>query len=93
MSPKIAACVLVPAILLATPIACAQDVSVSPYYRRDGSYVQPHHRSEPDRSYNNNWSVSPNSNPYTGRGGTLAPTYNDRTPSQRRSLDEPPRYR
>ncbi len=61
--------------------AVSADQSVRGYYRNDGTYVQPHYRSSPDRSYNNNWSVSPNVNPYTGERGARQPTYNDRPPS------------
>jgi hypothetical protein len=56
------------------------DQFVNGYYR-NGTYVQPYWRSSPNRSYNDNWSVSPNYNPYTGRRGTLSPTYNDRAPT------------
>ena len=58
----------------------AGDVRVRGYYRKDGTYVAPHYRSAPDRSYNNNWSTRPNINPYTGKRGTRAPTWNDRPP-------------
>ena len=58
------------------------DTYVNGYTRNNGTYVAPHMRSSPDNSYNNNWSTSPNTNPYTGRQGTNAPTYNDRSPSQ-----------
>ncbi|TAM48239.1 MAG: hypothetical protein EPN55_00700 [Gammaproteobacteria bacterium] len=61
--------------------AVSADQSVRGYYRNDGTYVQPHYRSSPDRSYNNNWSVSPNVNPYTGERGARQPTYNDRPPN------------
>jgi hypothetical protein len=57
------------------------DQYVNGYYKKDGTYVQPHYRSSPDSSYNNNWSVSPNTNPYSGQQGTRQPTYNDRPPS------------
>ena len=57
------------------------DTYVRGYYRKDGTYVQPHYRSSPDKSYNNNWSTKPNVNPYTGKRGTRTPTYNDRPPS------------
>ncbi len=60
--------------------ALAGDTYVHEYYRKDGTYVAPHYRSSPDRSYNNNWSTSPNTNPYTGRQGTRQPTWNDRAP-------------
>src|SRR5262249_2716458 len=49
------------------------DVSVRGQVRRDGTYVQPHWRSAPDSSYNNNWSTYPNFNPYTGKPGSRAP--------------------
>src|SRR5204862_189267 len=58
----------------------AQDVSVKGYYRRDGTYVQPHMRSTPDSSYNNNWSTYPNVNPYTGQQGTRQPRLYDPNP-------------
>jgi hypothetical protein len=53
----------------------AGDVSVRGYHRSNGTYVQPHMRSGPDSSYNNNWSTSPNVNPYTGQEGTRQPRY------------------
>lgn len=54
--------------------------SVHGYTRSDGTYVAPYERSAPDNSYNNNWSVKGNTNPYTGAEGTKSPTFNDRTP-------------
>jgi hypothetical protein len=70
---------IIVAALAATPAAA--DTRVRGHSRSDGTYVQPHDRSTPDRSYNNNWSVSPNVNPYNGHPGTRAPTLNDRAPS------------
>ena len=58
----------------------ADDVSVKGYFRRDGTYVQPHMRSAPDSSYNNNWSTSPNVNSYTGQQGTRQPRLYDSNP-------------
>jgi len=49
------------------------DTFVQGHFKSNGTYVQPHYRSSPDRSFNNNWSTSPNVNPYTGKQGTLAP--------------------
>lgn len=46
------------------------DVDVKGYYRKDGTYVQPSHRSDPDHNKNNNWSTKGNVNPYTGDEGT-----------------------
>ena len=65
--------------LIAIQAASAQQ-HVQGYTRQNGTYVQPYTRSTPDSSYNNNWSVSPNVNPYTGQQGTRQPTANDRAP-------------
>lgn len=46
------------------------DVSVRGYTKRDGTYVAPHMRSRPDKSFDNNWSTRGNVNPYTGKPGT-----------------------
>lgn len=45
-------------------------VQVRGYYRRDGTYVQPHVRSSPDGNPYNNYSYPGNTNPYTGNGST-----------------------
>jgi hypothetical protein len=51
--------------------------NVRGYVRRDGTYVAPHYQSNPDRSFNNNWSTKPNINPFTGQEGKrLAPIDN-----------------
>lgn len=42
----------------------AQDVYVDGYYRKDGTYVQPHVRSAPDSSRSNNYGPSQNSDQY-----------------------------
>ena len=46
------------------------DVYVNGYYRGNGSYVQPHYRSNPDGDRSNNWSTYPNVNPHTGSIGS-----------------------
>lgn len=45
-------------------------VRVKGYLRKDGTYVQPHVRSNPDGNPFNNWSTKGNVNPYTGELGT-----------------------
>ena len=60
--------------------ASAQGVYHQGYFNNNGTYVQPHYQSRPDSSYNNNWGVSPNVNPYTGQMGTRQPTFNNRSP-------------
>jgi hypothetical protein len=69
------------AVLSFTAVPALADTYTRGYTRNSGTYVPPHYQSSPDRSYNNNWSVSPNANPYTGQRGTNAPTFNDRPPS------------
>jgi len=68
------------ALLLVATSALAADY-VNGYTKSNGTYVNGYTRSTPDSSYNNNYEVKGNTNPYTGRAGTASPTYNDRTPS------------
>jgi hypothetical protein len=51
-----------------------RQVYVNGYYRSNGTYVQPHYRTSPNNTVNDNWSTYPNVNPYTGNVGTR--TYN-----------------
>jgi hypothetical protein len=44
---------------------------VRPYTRSNGTYVPHHYQTNPDRSFQNNWSTYPNINPFTGRQGTI----------------------
>jgi len=49
------------------------------YYRKDGTYVQPHYRTNPDGNPYNNYSFPGNYNPNTGRVTPGNPdTYLDR---------------
>lgn len=68
------------------------DQWVNGYTRKDGTQVDGYHRSSPDSSYNNNWSVQGNQNPYTGSYGTSSPTWNDRTPSYNEKTYGSPGY-
>lgn len=45
-------------------------VSVRGYYRSNGTYVQPHERTAPNYTRNDNYSTVGNVNPYTGKAGT-----------------------
>ena len=42
---------------------------VQPHVRSNGSFVQPHYQTNPDRSFGNNWSTMGNVNPFTGQQG------------------------
>jgi opacity protein-like surface antigen len=44
-------------VLCALTTAAAAQVHVNGYFRRDGTYVQPHYRSAPDGNPYNNWST------------------------------------
>lgn len=44
--------------------------SVRSYVKKDGTYVAPHRATNPDKSFDNNWSTKGNVNPYTGEEGT-----------------------
>lgn len=65
-------------------VAFAQDGYVNGYYRSDGTYVQPHYRSQADGNPYNNYSTQGNVNPYTGNQGTRDP-YNNGVGSYRNS--------
>jgi len=47
-----------------------RSTTVSPYVKRDGTFVGPSFRSTPNRSVNDNWSTKGNSNPFTGQKGS-----------------------
>ena len=49
------------------------DNYVSGYARKDGTYVQPHYQTNPNSTKLDNYSTQGNSNPYTGKAGTVDP--------------------
>ena len=51
---------------LIVPMSAEADQYVNGYFRKNGTYVQPHYRSSPDNSIYNNYSYQGNLNPYTG---------------------------
>lgn len=57
----------------AVSAASAQSVYVKPHVRSDGTYVQGHYRTAPNQTLSDNYSTSPNYNPYTGKRGTVDP--------------------
>lgn len=57
-------------LALAVASPALADTFVQGHFRHDGTYVAPHYRSNPDSSFQNNWSTQPNVNPYTGQPGT-----------------------
>jgi hypothetical protein len=61
-------------VALSSASAFAQQVeTVRGYFRANGTYVEPYHRTAPDSSPYNNYSTYGNTNPYTGAPGTVHP--------------------
>ena len=58
------------ATLLFTTSHVEASVRVHSYYKKSGTYVTTHHRSNPDSRKSNNYSSKGNYNPYTGKKGT-----------------------
>jgi len=59
-----------------------RDTTVQGHMRRDGTYVQPYHRSAPDHNQFNNYSTQGNINPYTGQMGAVNPYSQPMNPLQ-----------
>lgn len=70
MRIAIVALVVMGALAMAGEAFCQGRNRVDGYTRRDGTYVQPHYRTNPDGNYRNNWSTEGNYNPYTLREGS-----------------------
>ena len=65
---------IVAALLLTMPPAHAQGSTTRRgYVTRNGVQVPPSRQTRPDGSKFNNWSTKGNTNPYTGRAGTVDP--------------------
>lgn len=72
-------CLLVVMVAVSVPAVAAD--RVNRYFRKDGTYVAPHYRSEPNSRRYDNYSSQGNFNPYTGERG-----------SQRNEFSAPPEY-
>lgn len=66
--------ILILSLVLASAASADQ---VNGYYKKNGTYVQPHYRSSPDNTLKNNYSTKGNTNPYTGTQGTVDPCKDD----------------
>lgn len=70
-------------IVSLVPAVTSAQTYVQGYHRDDGTYVQPHYRSNPNDTKLDNYNARGNTNPYTGRQGTVGgntyetyPSYN-----------------
>ena len=69
-SLKMKALLIVLCVWILASTATSADVAVKGYYRKNGTYVQPHYRSDPNGTKADNWSTFGNINPHTGKIGT-----------------------
>jgi hypothetical protein len=65
------------ALALIFASAAFADTHVKGYYKKNGTYVEPHYRSSPNSTTNDNYSTKGNVNPYTGKEGTRNPEPNN----------------
>ena len=68
-------------LLTSAAVFAASSHQVKGYTRKDGTYVQPHRQTNPDKKRSNNYSSEGNYNPSTGKQGT-----------QRNEYSNPPQY-
>lgn len=61
------------AILCSGAANAQRATAVRGHVMRDGVYVAPHMRTAPNSTTTDNWSSRPNTNPYTGKSGTVDP--------------------
>ncbi|PTD15039.1 hypothetical protein [Flavobacterium columnare] len=52
---------------------------VNGYYRSNGTYVEPHYRTNRNNTNTDNYTTRPNTNPWTGKPGTISPDNNNNT--------------
>lgn len=81
MKKKVIVCILSFVFIITS--FCFAQVYVKGYFRKDGTYVAPHYRTNPDSKITNNYSYPGNYNPNTGKitGGTstYTPSYTSNT--------------
>ena len=51
----------------------ASNHAVRGYIKKNGTYVAPTRKTNPNRTQTDNWSSKPNVNPYTGKSGSKEP--------------------
>lgn len=66
-------------VVLVGAVAAAKDHEVRGYVKKDGTYVEPHHRTDPNSTKSDNYSTEGNTNPYTGEKGTKRADSNSST--------------
>jgi len=74
-------------IAVAAPSFAQGSHMVRGHVRKDGTYVAPHMRTNPNSTRTDNWSTRGNVNPYTGKEGTKDPYSIPSTSSSRQKSD------
>ena len=64
---------IVPFTVSAKPISGGGTHRVKGHITKDGKYVEPHQKTNPNKTQRDNWTSKPNANPYTGKQGTKEP--------------------
>jgi len=62
-------------MIIGTTGIAEADVWVNGHYKNNGTYVQPHYRSNANSTTYDNWSSRGNVNPYTGQRGYKSNNY------------------
>ena len=57
-------------VLLCVAATSASAKSTRGYVKKDGTYVQPHQKTDPNKTKGDNYSTKGNTSPYTGKKGT-----------------------
>ena len=60
-------------IMGAAELSALAQTRVRGYTKRDGTRVESHRRTAPNKTERDNWSSKPNTNPDTGKRGTKTP--------------------
>ena len=71
--------ILAVAVIIFGFYAYSDAASVRGYTKKNGTYVQPHMRTNPNKTRMDNYSTRGNVNPYTGKTGTKSPYKTPRT--------------
>jgi hypothetical protein len=59
--------------LVTSPSHAKSSHRVKGYTKKNGTYIAPHRKTNPDKSKMNNYDAKGNYNPYTGKEGTKDP--------------------
>jgi hypothetical protein len=79
-------------LLLSTTSIALADSHINGYVRKDGTYVEPHYRSDPNSNKFDNYSTKGNVNPYTGQEGGVDPYHSNQNQYTPKSYEYKDQY-